>query len=241
MKIIDKVKDYYDFLATINGIDENITFDRRGSHVFKDSKEDYCYLPDYIMDDVSKIPNWVIEKGKEKTTKDGQIFNFLLEIGFDKYLFKTIRKVVSPDEIIIEHALLKEFHSEKKLFNKGVIGMKGIESRYIYRNFYYTFDSVGRSFGEKDIIDNIQEIVERVSEKELNKVCKNENETLFINPILKNTFIPSFIPPEKIYQSVYDYLLKLKEPVIVDNSTDKEKIERQGMDVKTSFRPNMKD
>ena len=56
------------------------------------------------------------------------------------------------------------------------------------------------------------------------------------NPILKDLPITGLIPAEEIWQAIYDYLLKQKEPKIVDNRTDKEHIESAGFDTVTSFR-----
>lgn len=38
MKIIDKKKDYYDFLAGVYGMDEMVVYDRRGSVVVNSEK-----------------------------------------------------------------------------------------------------------------------------------------------------------------------------------------------------------
>ena len=56
------------------------------------------------------------------------------------------------------------------------------------------------------------------------------------NPILANTFIPKLIPPDEIWQALYDYLSSLKDTPITDSRTDEQKLDSAGFDKKTSFR-----
>ena len=56
------------------------------------------------------------------------------------------------------------------------------------------------------------------------------------NPILKDLPITGLIPAEEIWQGIYDYLLKMKEPNVVDSRTNIEHIESAGFDKKISFR-----
>ena len=57
------------------------------------------------------------------------------------------------------------------------------------------------------------------------------------NPILQ-TFgiIPRFIPAEKIWEHVYDFISHKNDKKIVDNRTDIEKLESHGFDKHSSFR-----
>lgn len=56
------------------------------------------------------------------------------------------------------------------------------------------------------------------------------------NPILKDTPFSSILTPNEIWEGIYNYLLKCKEPNIVDKRTDIEHLESAGFDKKTSFR-----
>ena len=56
------------------------------------------------------------------------------------------------------------------------------------------------------------------------------------NPILKDTYITSFIEPTEIYDKVYNYLISIREKPIVDKRNDVQKLEGYGFDKKTSFR-----
>ena len=44
------------------------------------------------------------------------------------------------------------------------------------------------------------------------------------------------IAPDEIYQNVYDYLISIREPNIIDKRNDIQKLESKGFDKKTSFR-----
>jgi len=67
MKIIDKNKDYYDYLSNIYGIDDNITFDRRGSVILTNDS-----INQFIDDNMSPF-----------------VVNLLLlEAGYIHYVFK---------------------------------------------------------------------------------------------------------------------------------------------------------
>ena len=56
------------------------------------------------------------------------------------------------------------------------------------------------------------------------------------NPILVGLPLVGFLSAQDIWQAIYDYLLKMKEPKIIDTRTDEEKAESHGFDRKTSFR-----
>ena len=56
------------------------------------------------------------------------------------------------------------------------------------------------------------------------------------NPILRDTFIPSYIEPSEVFLKIYNYLLSIKDKPIVDKRNDVQKLEGYGFDKKTSFR-----
>ena len=71
MKIIDKNKDFYDYLSHIYGIDENIAFDRRGSTILTDD----CIKK--FIEDTKNTIKWFYPE------------LLILEIGFVHYIFNT--------------------------------------------------------------------------------------------------------------------------------------------------------
>ena len=45
-----------------------------------------------------------------------------------------------------------------------------------------------------------------------------------------------YIPAEEAYNAIYNFIIKKREPVIIDNMTDVQKLESKGFDKKISFR-----
>lgn len=184
MKIISKVKDYYDYLVGIRGIDEDIVYDRRKCFVFnefhqgeflKGGKMRYSFLP---------------------------IYYYVLEVGYTHYLFSLV-----PTNGTVDVKLIKKFKVEKKKSNSPI---SFISVRY----------NVYRKSTEIEYTKRLDHIWE--------------------NPILKNTWVPTFISAEEIYDDLYDYLISIREPQITDNRTDVEKLEAKGFDRKISFRHPIK-
>ena len=99
MKIISGgKKDYYDYLAGIYGIDEDIVYDRRSSVVFLDrNNRDYSLLKLFgktiLYDDKEKAPKrfWTGKIHVEKLV--GESLSFCLEIGYYQYLFDVERYI----------------------------------------------------------------------------------------------------------------------------------------------------
>jgi hypothetical protein len=184
MKIISKVKDYYDYLVGIRGLDEDIVYDRRNCFVFnefhhgeflKGGKMKYSFLP---------------------------IYHYVLEVGYTHYLFSLV-----PKDGSVDVKLIKKIKVEKKRSNSPI---SFISVRYnVYR---------------------------KSTEIEYTKRL----DLIWENPILKNTWVPTFISAEEIYDNLYDYLISIREPQIIDNRTDVEKLESKGFDRKISFRHPIK-
>jgi len=68
MYILDKNKDYYDYVSRIYGVDKTITFDRRGSFLVNEKE----LLEPYTIN---------IKKGYHSFYDDNAIF-FILEVGY---------------------------------------------------------------------------------------------------------------------------------------------------------------
>jgi len=84
VKIIDKNKDYYDYLSGIYGIEDDITFDRRGSTILTNRN---------ILDSMEE---------------NSSIDLLLLETGFVHYVFKiSYEKEI---KYILEHTFFDEVH-----------------------------------------------------------------------------------------------------------------------------------
>jgi hypothetical protein len=108
MYIIDKNKDYYDYLAGIYGVDKQITYDRRGSIILPDS-----FLLDYITKS-----QWDLIKSTE---------HFVIEIGENQYLFRVeieYKHGNGPNTFSVpskgNFSLLKTFKDNKHYYNKEI-------------------------------------------------------------------------------------------------------------------------
>ena len=209
MKIITGgKKDYYDYLAGIYGIDNDIVYDRRDSTVFKAyGPKDTLFIKEVLYGDFQrKMKNTYRFDGKKWTfgTKlEGYIQYILIEIGYMQYFFSVERYLDDDKKVVIIPTLIeKKMTSVKK--SNAPISIIPIECHYSYQHGltiskYYT-----------------------------------EQETH--NPIFSGTWVTSLITPDEVYQNVYDYLISIREPNIIDNRNDVQKLESKGFDKKTSFR-----
>ena len=209
MKIISGgKKDYYDFLSGIYGIDEDIVYDRRNSIVLKD----FGYCKNFF----SKI-------------KD---FHDLKKRKYKRYHYEGNKLVYG----VIEEGVISYFVIEIGYY------------QYLFRTERYLDDN-------SEVQIDVQlchkiELKEKKSKAPISIIpveyfgffretpeikeylIKQEAQ----NPILCDTWVTSYIPPEEIYNNVYNYLISIREPNIVDKRTDIEKLESKGFDKKISFR-----
>lgn len=217
MRILSQIKDYYDYIVSIYGIDNDITFDRRDCRVlgtkydtfmsifsynksyYYDKKKEVC--KGYHYDENNKFVYGKYERGV--------IYGFILEVGFTHYLFQVERYLDDNDNVIIEPKLIEVKEVDKKLIDDNVIS-------FIPCDLHWSFISKKYDIKRKYINQSIK------------------------NPILKETFIPSFIEAEEIYNKIYDYLISIREKPIVDKRDDVQRLESKGFDKKTSFRHPIK-
>lgn len=260
MRIIDNKKDYYDYLAGVWGIDEYITYDRRNSkrlfnkagdvmndrypmgyaNIFctwkngNDPKRDGFPVEIYDWDNGIKNQGWRYRKygpgfAPQNSKKFPDAYNvrtyfFTIVIGFIAYEFVVYRVLQNQNdkEVKIVPKLWKKFHINRSLtgskapillgelhYNSGDIPWRSVSDRNLE---YYTYLSKN------------------------GKILPDRNGNYEENPILDGTWIPSMIPAEEVWNNITDYLLSIKEPVIIDNRNDVQHLESHGFDKKTSFR-----
>ena len=77
MKIIDNKKDFYDYLAGINGIDEYVTYDRRNSVVARKALDGYLRPFNSLKNDPSRDYYLYIQAGEDYKKR------FLVSRNFD--------------------------------------------------------------------------------------------------------------------------------------------------------------
>lgn len=259
MRIIDNKKDYYDYLAGVFGIDGYITYDRRNStrlvnktsdiinerypmgygNIFctwkngNDPKSEGFPVSIYDWDKGHENGGWAYRKwgSGHQSIKSEQFpdaYNvtsnfFTIIIGSVAYMFNVYRVLQNQDdkEVKIVPKLMRKItfdRSKTKSKAPILIGELAYNSRQIPWSAW----------------KNEDERYQYISE--IGYVAADRDGKYKENPILVDTWIPSMIPAEEVWNNITDYLLSIKEPNIVDNRTDVQHLESHGFDKKTSFR-----
>lgn len=210
MKILNAgKKDYYDYLSGIYGIDEDIVYDRRDGYVFRslNTGEEY-FLKEKMYQD------------KPKQEVRGMHYEN------DKYVFGTYYRGLDY-RIVIEVGFTQYlYHIERFLDENDNVELN---IRLIWKKF------VKEKKSKAPISVIPVEYYQFYREKEP-KIQKYRMDMEIQNPIFEKTWVPSFIPADEMYNNVYDYLIAIREPVVVDNRNDVQKLESKGFDRTTSFR-----
>lgn len=228
MKIIAKIKDYYDYLQNVYGIDNLVVYDRRICKPLNTNKETFDYGDNWFRAD----KNEYVDKRKQtvryyssksfcskvknrfdkhlKFIEEGDIDHFVLEVGFFQYLFETERYLNDDDKLILDYKLISSKRVDKSnKFSNYPMAIARANAKYGY--FLY-------KDGEWEVIKN----------------------TIEPNPILINTWIPKVIQATDIWEHLYEYISSLNDKEIIDSRTNIEHIESNGFDKKTSFRGKLK-
>lgn len=221
MKVIDNKKDYYDYLQGILGMDEKVTYDRRGSTVIEPSEfYDFNFPSGYDLyfskkpfkcDEQKKlIRHWESSTYEERTKRfsgkwkysdkieEGSIYHLLLEVGYHQFIFEIERYLDKDGKLIIDTRLVDERTVEKdKKETTAPLFIAPLHFKYC------------------DVKDRIN----------------GED-----NPILANTWIPGYIPAQDMWNMLYEYISSLNDKEFTDTRTNEQHIESHGFDKKISFR-----
>lgn len=212
MKIIDKRKDYYDYLVGTYGLDPDIVFDRRGSITLNSE----FWFNDQYPNIGAKLPNTAIlhlpQKRKEpilcsdnKIPVFGLDINSTISIGKFTYDVLLDRYVEEDGETIggSNHIIRIYNRDDKEKYPISFI----LGRIPVYSGSYHKIEhGLLRGYYATD------------------------------NVILDGTWITKLFPATNVWEDVYDFLSSLKDKEIIDTRTDKEKIVCAGFDTKTSFR-----
>ena len=222
MKIISKIKDYYDYVVSIYGIDDKIVYDRRDCEIL--NRVVYCesyfsQKKDLIDNTKSNVYNFLNpETGKYEKIKGRHLF-CTLEVGLKWYCFSIHRYLENPnDETIkltwkLEHVI--EITKDEHVSSSPLTFYPGVH-----------WD---RWCGKSDMVKRLKTAL-------TDSRYISYNGEPILNPILTGTQIPNFIPPEEMYQDIYSYISATNDIDIKDNRTDVQKLESAGFDKKISFR-----
>lgn len=209
MKILNGgKKDYYDYLSGIYGIDNDIVYDRVKSHVFRLYENgDVYFIKERLYNDCHKKTykkyHYVDGKSVYGVISEGVKHYFVLEVGYQHYLFMVERYLDEYEQVQLEPQLIDKF---------TVTDKKSVAPVSIIPVDYYHLYKESPKIGKYNLRFEIQ------------------------NPILSGTWITSFIQAEDIYNEIYNYLISIREPNIIDNRNDIQRLESKGFDKKVSFR-----
>ena len=258
MKIISKLKDYYDYLQGILGQDELVVYDRRDAfpidptkkwgddvdracltkcNAYLNSNIEKWFRKEVIYGDKKResVKRWntkkvLIYRDQDKESKDmiyekrskvrnsweelkeGQVYHFVLEVGYHHYYFEVERYIDDEDDtrIHLNYGLVdkKDIEKDKKISYAPVCLCPAEYHKY---SWYYG--------GEDKFI-----VTDEMKEQKIN------------NPILYSTYIPKFIDAYEMWNNINEYISSLRDKEIVDTRTNEQHIESHGFDKKISFR-----
>jgi len=257
MKILTKIKDYYDYLQGIYGIDELVVYDRRDAFPIDPTKKwgddidraclsncnsfinyniERWFRKEPIYGDKKResIKRWntkkVLEYDAQKNEteglhwekrakvrhsweeiKEGQIFHFVLEIGFHHYIFEVERYLDDNNDKVLHlnYGLVETRRIEK---NKKISSAPMCLCPISHEKYWWA--------GKKD----------RFAVSDTDKGMKIDN------PILYSTYIPKFIDANDVWNELYEYISSLRDKEFEDSRTNDQHIESHGFDKKISFR-----
>jgi len=226
MKILSKrnIKDYYDYLQGTLGIDDYVVYDRT-----KFTLLDKNYLLNYYGTHYTSEKEFPFEQWSNRYVKEpSKFFNckfFMVEIGMVQYLF--VMRIISHKDYELE--LLQTFNENKK-YSKEPITIIFLQKKYRDDNIIDL---------EDDFCADVEKPVDikwcrYLDLDEINFDSGSHYKCYIENPILKDTDIPRFISAETVWNNLYNYLLKIKEPEMAQISND-DKILAAGFDKKHRF------
>jgi hypothetical protein len=151
---------------------------------------------------------------REKEWKDiqeGQIFHFVLEVGYHHYYFEVERYLDDEDEsrVHLDYRLVdkQEIERDDKI-SYAPMCLAPVH----YKKWHWYGGGDNFEWG------------------------KEAREQMINNPILYSTYIPKFIDAYEIWNNLYEYISSLRDKEFTDTRTNDQHIESHGFDKKISFR-----
>lgn len=216
MKIIDKHKDYYDYLQGIWGQDPKAIYVRNNVKVF--SPEDYpSFLEKKLPDGIDAYQGEII---LTCGLKEHHIYveNFGNGPFLEEFLCVNVQRAKDSAPLVLEWYV----NEWKTIRSKWSPAPRPMDSYCAWAKI------LSQSFNnrKKNRSGRLLPIFELRSEP---------IKARWENPILAS--LPfTFVPAEEVFSGIYDFLLASHDTDIPDNRTDIEKLEAAGFDRKTSFR-----
>ena len=207
MRIIDKNKDFYDYLQCY---DDDVVFDRRGSYIL--TNQDICDL-------------WC---GFHENFSDKYL---LLQVGYSYWLMiakceSTAVSCTNTPQCIDYSLELVDYWKDYNHFDNLHFGTV---DKYFSAEFLFSKKWDWKS----NLID---EIKRGNYENKKDFTVDTYHKINDVKLIFRNIKIPSVVIADDLYNAFDEYFSHLKDDVKVDNMTDIEKVESHGFNKKTSFR-----
>ncbi len=161
MYIIDKNKDYYDYISHLYGVDKKITYDRRGSKI----------ITDLDVVESSFVPSF------RDPSRDSEFF-VILEVGYTQYLIKLTDFTFKQFDatLIIDGCTMKlvRMFKDNKHYYKYPVSIRGVYlQHYWHRKKGYQFKIDG----------SYQELIKRIIDSSIhNPILKGTQITSLIPP-----------------------------------------------------------
>ena len=143
--------------------------------------------------------------------KEGQVYHFILEIGFHHYIFEVERYLDDENDKILH-------------LNYGLVEYKRIEKN----------EKI--SHAPICLCPITHEKYWWVGKENRFSVSDEDKEIRIDNPILYSTYIPKFIDANDVWNQLYEYISSLRDKEFEDSRTNDQHIESHGFDKKISFR-----
>ena len=236
MKIVCKVKDYYDYLSGVNGIDPLVVYDRREYAFLTNTDTIPVLLRNQLYFD--KIDS---DKKKQKITKsksarrfvnkdwyfnkeeifEGNITYFCIVVGYKRYLIECERYLDDKDKLCLDYTVLEntDIPKDERIFKNYPILIHTCE-----RGFFGSANSVP--------FYSWFNIKKAIKENNVNAIKQH----VIFNPIFKDTPLTSIISPEEMWDNIYSFISSLNEKDITDKRDDNGHIISHGFSTKESFR-----
>ena len=162
--------------------------------------------------DLSHSKKW---KSDHEKVLEGQVYHFVLEVGYHHYYFEVERYLDDEDvsRVHLDYGLLdhKRIEKDDKISSEPMcLAPVG------YQKYHFLF-------GEEKFL-----------------ISKETKEHKIDNPILFRTYIPKFIDANEIWNNLYEYISSLRDKEFIDSRTNEQHIESNGFDKKISFRHRKK-
>lgn len=206
MLIISKSQDYYDYLSGIYGIDKDIVLDRRGACLLGTWDDKFKHL---WNKDISYFQDKQRQVEKTRRFFKSRYFDFSKPLG--NIFF-----------IVLEVGFTHYFFKVERYLDND-------------NNVQIEHDLIGKECIENKLCDTPIGIMTCQERPWTSDKLIIDSKSKLENVILRDTWIPKYIPAEEIYNEIYNYLIAVKDKDMTDSRTDVQKAESHGFN-KESFR-----